>query len=84
MRVTLNGTVFNGEYGWSMYKNTGATTNVSGLGAQIAGGGFSHSFGSTITTGTVLVPVNTPFTIRLDSPQRLVQAELETALPSAA
>ncbi len=66
MRVTLNGTVFRGEYSWLKYKDFASETTVTGLGAQIAGGGFSHNFSSTITTGTVNVPVNTPFTVKVE------------------
>lgn len=66
LKVNLNGTSFNGEYDWLQYSPGEPETTVSGLGTQIAGGGFSEDFNSTITTGTVNVPVNSPFSIRME------------------
>jgi hypothetical protein len=66
MRITLNGTVFNGKHAWSRWAPNTPTTTVTGLGTQIAGGGFSQAFSSTITTDPVNVPVNSPFTVRVE------------------
>ena len=66
MRIVLNGAVFNGVYRWVKSKSSPASTTVTGLGTQIAGGGFAHTFSSTITTGSVNVPVNTPFEISVE------------------
>ncbi len=65
MNLTLNGTVFSGEYAWGDGPG-GPWEGVSGLGSQIAGGAFAHDFSATVTTATANVPVNTPFTLRLE------------------
>ena len=65
MTITINGTVFTGEYSW-LQGPSSTTTTVTGLGTQIAGGGFAETFSATITTALATVPVGTPFTLRLE------------------
>lgn len=65
MLIQINGTPFYGEYNWSE-SSTGTSETVTGLGTQIAGGTFSESFSATVTTGSASVPVNTPFTLRVE------------------
>lgn len=65
MYVTLAGSIFNGKYAWSEGRN-GISTDVTGLGTQIAGGGFSDPFTATVTTGNKAVPVGTPFKLQIE------------------
>ncbi len=65
MSIQINGTTFNGEYKW-LEDSGGISEIVTGLGTQIAGGAFSETFSATVTTGSANVPVNTPFTLRVE------------------
>jgi hypothetical protein len=65
MSIQINGTTFNGDYKW-FESAGGASESVTGLGTQIAGGTFSDPFSATVTTGSASVPVNTPFTLRVE------------------